>query len=104
MTIYFKMREDGITVPCDDPIEWADHMRQLDRSIGDVTIGLYRVSTVFLGLNHRFSKGDPVLFETMIFEKDSFDEKYCRRYCTRAEALDGHNQTVASIEAGKVPD
>ena len=46
------------------------------------------VSTVFLGMDHSFDGGTPVLFETMIFggEYDQFQE----RYCTWDEAEEGH--------------
>lgn len=50
-----------------------------------------RVSTVFLGLDHRYSdEGLPILFETMVFDGNGFDEQDMERYCTYKEALDGH--------------
>lgn len=65
------------------------------------------VSTVWLGINHRFGdEGLPIIFETMVYEapKDSgaatgdraanwLDEQ--ERYCTEAEALEGHKRMVA---------
>lgn len=31
----------------------------------------FEVSTVFLGLNHQWGKGPPLLFETMVFEREA---------------------------------
>ncbi len=64
----------------------------------------YRVSTVFLGLDHRFGgDGPPILFETMIFGPDDTDERYTDRYCTYAEALAGHAKAVELAKRG-LPD
>lgn len=57
------------------------------------------VSTVFLGLDHRyFGEGPPLLFETMAFAGDDFDS-YQARYSTWADAEAGHVLAVAAIEA-----
>jgi hypothetical protein len=51
------------------------------------------VSTVFLGLDHRFGEGAPILYETMIF--GGKENGYQDRYCTREEALEGHKKALA---------
>jgi len=53
------------------------------------------VSTVWLGIDHSLGSKEPVIFETMVFNPagESLD---CRRYCTEAEALEGHQQAVAA--------
>ncbi len=56
-----------------------------------------RVSTVFLGLDHNFMGGEPVLYETLIFDGALDMEQ--RRYHTHAEAEAGHAQMVALVEA-----
>jgi len=61
------------------------------------------LSTVWIGLNHRFGEGPPLIFETMAFneigeESFSFNggsrqyspDFYQRRYSTMAQAEDGH--------------
>jgi hypothetical protein len=60
------------------------------------------VSTVFLGIDHSFGRGDPVLFETMIFGGPL--DGYQWRYCTYAEAEHGHADAVAQakIAAAKI--
>lgn len=54
-----------------------------------------RVSTVFLGLDHRLGgEGPPVLFESMIFGQADMDEQDMDRYCTWEEAVEGHRNMV----------
>lgn len=54
------------------------------------------VSTVWLGLNHNWGAGPPLIFETMVFpSKDGpFSEQETDRYATEAEALAGHAAIV----------
>jgi hypothetical protein len=54
------------------------------------------VSTVWLGLDHSFGEGPPLIFETMVFpSKDGpLNELDCDRYSTEAEALAGHAAMV----------
>lgn len=58
-----------------------------------------RVSTVWLGLNHQFGEGAPLIFETMVFRDG--EEVACYRYATLAEAEVGHVAAVAewSVDA-----
>lgn len=53
------------------------------------------VSTVWLGLNHNFNGGTPLIFETMVFNLDDNGD-YQRRYSTEQEALKGHKNIVCS--------
>lgn len=53
----------------------------------------FRISTVWLGLDHNFmGDGPPLIFETMIFVGDSLSELYCIRYESRERALIGHRR------------
>lgn len=52
------------------------------------------VSTVFLGLDHSFGDGPPLIFETMVFPPDSLNELDCERYSTEKEAIVGHTKMV----------
>jgi hypothetical protein len=65
----------------------------LDR-YGDIT-----VSTVWLGINHRYGPGKPLIFETMTFAPEgSAYEDGCIRYATEAEAIMGHRRTCYNVE------
>lgn len=52
------------------------------------------ISTVWLGMNHRFlGEGPPVIFETMIFGSTALAEEQWR-YATEMQARDGHQHAV----------
>ncbi len=60
-----------------------------------------RVSTVFLGLNHRWSseEGDPpIIFETMVFGGPH--DQYQTRCCTWDEALEMHKVAIKRLNLG----
>jgi hypothetical protein len=54
------------------------------------------VSTVFLGLDHNFGSGPPLIFETLVFG-GPFD-KEMDRYSTWDEALAGHARMVEKCQ------
>jgi hypothetical protein len=56
-----------------------------------------RVSTVFLGLDHGFGDGPPVLWETMIFGGNHDQEQW--RYSSRGDAVTGHAAAIALVLA-----
>ena len=92
MTHYMFDVNDGTIATTDDVYEWAAWMETANRTIGRDTIEvdgiLVNVSTVFLGIDHSFGFGQPVLFETMIF--GGKHDQYQERYCTLEEAKIGH--------------
>ena len=47
--------------------EWALWYEKNNPHVADETIEGVRVSTVFLGLNHQWGDGPPLIFETMVF-------------------------------------
>lgn len=78
--------------------EWAKSFESGNRHVGDDTIvngkKQIRVSTVFLGLDHRFGDdGPPILFETMLFGFNC-EEEYQERYCTWEEAEAWHQKAI----------
>jgi hypothetical protein len=89
--------EGTIAVPCNNNFAWVRWMERADRCIARTNVGALVVSTVFLGIDHSFGRGDPLLFETMIFGEDAEYENlesYCERYSTWAEAEEGHARAV----------
>jgi hypothetical protein len=70
--------------------------------IGFTEIGEQKVSTVWLGLDHQFLGGPPLIFETMIFGGPH--DRECTRYCTEADAIAGHAATVAALQRGDAPE
>ena len=75
--------------------EWATRLSQ-EKRIAETTLPDGKlVSTVWLGLNHRFGEGPPLIFETMVFaSKEDFADLECERYTTEEEAIVGHQRIV----------
>ena len=54
-----------------------------------------KVSTVWLGLDHNFGEGEPLIFETMVFSSEGdFSDVDVERYSTLEEAQKGHKEMV----------
>ena len=73
-----------------DTVAWALWFQTAQRQVADDELPSgTRVSTVFLSIDHNFSgRGEPVLYETMIFGGPLDEEQW--RYHTKDEALAGH--------------
>jgi len=95
---------DGHTpVLCADLITWAMWFETAERTVARTeTADGARISTVFLGLDHRFgSDGPPLLFETMIF--GGAQDGYQERYATWDEAVEGHAIAVDIANHPRLP-
>ncbi len=77
-------------------MEWAKWYETADRHVDKTKIGDVEVSTVFLGLNHNYGDGAPLLFETMIF--GGMHDREMKRYATWEEAEAGHKEMVAKAK------
>ena len=87
-----------------DILKWASWFEQAGRDgrrvVKKTRIGNVEISTVFLGLDHRFGRsGPPLLFETMIFGGEADED--CWRYATWEQAEGGHEEAVALVKAMK---
>lgn len=82
-------------VPTSD-LTWAASIDITDRMVAVFERDGVLVSTVFLGIDHRWmGEGRPLVFETMVFGGPLDQEQ--RRYCTYAEALAGHTAIVGEL-------
>ena len=99
--IYYKLLDKKI-VTTDSIVDWDSWFETANRHIGDTTIKDQRISTVFLGIDHNYGTGKPILFETMIFGGDN--DMYCKRYHTYEEAEKGHQKIVRAITQGEKLD
>lgn len=68
--------------------------REANLRVAEDQVGPLYVSTIWLGLDHRFGDGPPLIFETMIFGPWEWHDLYVRRYSTEGEALIGHAAAV----------
>lgn len=88
--------EGKIPVRVKDIVEWGKAYNSQDRIVGNTLIQDVRVSTVFLGMDHRFiSQGPPILFETMIFGGEH--DGYCERCSTWEQAEAEHHKACALV-------
>lgn len=79
-------------------LKWARWFETSDRYV-DATLfeGGWRLSTVFLGLDHNYaSNGPPLLFETMTFSPWG-KEVACKRCTTWDEAVILHKSAVMDM-------
>lgn len=94
--MYYKQNPDGTVEPIDNVVSWARDLS--DRQVAnDELTEKVQISTVFLGMDHNFiGKGDPILWETMIFggKHDGYQE----RYTSREEALIGHQKAIDLVK------
>jgi len=81
-----------------DLMTWARFFEDINnlRVAYDI-IGDVEVSTVFLGIDHNFGKGEPLLFETMIFGGDRDGEQ--ERYHTWEDAEQRHKEIVEEFSS-----
>lgn len=77
-------------------MEWARRLENRRYATVALTrLGDVVVSTVWLGINHNWSEGPPIIFETMVFGGKHDQEQY--RYTTESMAMSGHQAVVAEI-------
>lgn len=96
MSDKYILDENNNPIPEPDLMKWGKWLQTAKRHVADDEANDVRVSTVFLGLDHSFGQGPPILYETMIFggEHDGYQD----RYATRAEAIEGHKKALKLIE------
>lgn len=101
------LNANGEPEPCDDLLTWGRWMQTAERHVAhDLDEGddgrTIRVSTVFLGLDHKFSShGPPVLWETMVFGGLLDGEQ--DRYTSKAAALAGHQAMCQRVRESLHP-
>lgn len=95
MADYFD--KDGTPL---DMMTWArmhsdDKYRRVDLTLMEK----YAISTVWLGLNHNWSDGPPLIFETAVFDRsgDMLDQ-YMDRYTTLEQAQAGHHHITQMVQ------
>jgi hypothetical protein len=99
----YKLDENKNAVPC-TTLEWGEQLEDMrnnhTKHVADETIDGKRISTVWLGLDHKWcDEGSPLIYETMVFD-DNRQEMYCTRYSTWKQAEDGHAKAVQWVKDG----
>lgn len=80
-------------------MEWAEQFERMSRHVAcEVVLGK-KVSTIWLGLDHSFCGGEPLVFETMVFsEYDRGTDIYMDRYSTWDKAIAGHQKAIEWVK------
>ena len=78
-----------------DSFKWKE---KFGRHVGKDKIGDVGISTVFLGMDHGYGGGPPVLWETMIF--GGINDQYQERYISKKSAIEGHKRAVEAVKRG----
>jgi len=95
MSDYYDRKGNAISMR-----EWSTSLREKKQRVASTVVGGYWVSTVWLGLDHSFGSGPPLIFETMVFPCDEkgnvtdWGDVDSERYSTEDEALSGHAAMV----------
>lgn len=97
--MFYVLDKKNKVIEVEGSTEWASFQEKRDRRrVAEDWVGPYRVSTVFLGIDHGDHPTIPIVFETMVF--DSTDETECYSYATWKEAAEGHRETVNRLTKG----
>src|SRR5215471_3275667 len=87
----YILDDDGEPIPETDPLKWAVWFQKANKTriVKQEKVGPYEVSTVFLGMDHNFSGGEPILWETMVFnaKREEQDIDRCSGSREQAEAM-----------------
>jgi len=95
---WYTLDEKGNPVACGDLMDWARRFEDMPSRIVKQEKFLFsKISTVFLGLDHRFGEGPPILWETMVFGGPmNHDCNRCSGNREQAEAM--HARTVVDVK------
>ena len=106
----FAILENGLVISCPDIKAWAKWMEESfangEHWIAKDEVCGFLISTVFLGINHRFS-GPPIWFETKVFPASS-DGEFLPNHIKRLEcttkigAVAGHAAVCEMVRTGEI--
>lgn len=108
--MYYILDENNNPIGTNNVIKWGRLMQLKEKIVKQENVDNYFISTVFLGIDHSYDFGNPVLWETMIFRKDKDGSKelgsdiFHDRYSTYDEAIQGHKEAVKLVKSGKIED
>ncbi len=91
---YILINKKPVAEP--DLLAWAGWFETAERHVAKDQLGDVKVSTVFLGVDHSFGHGPPLLFETMVFG-GSLDQEM-NRYSTWEQAEAGHREMLRRVK------
>lgn len=96
---WYTLDEHGSPVPASGLEEWVAWAAEHGRHIAYDVVGDTAVSTIFLGIDHSFGFGEPLLFETMITGGACHGHQ--ERHARRIDAIAAHAAAVARARSYK---
>lgn len=95
----YAILKDKKVIKVDNVIEWGKwyEANTNSRILDKTQVGKDTVSTVFMGLDHGFTKGKSLWFESMVFP----DCEIVEQYETWEEARIGHDKIVTELRKHK---
>lgn len=92
--MFWTLDDERRPVECADVVTWGKMMKDRSRVVAQTHVrDKVGVSTVFIGIDHRFDdKGPPLLFETLIFGGKLDGDMW--RYSSWDDAEVGHEAAV----------
>jgi hypothetical protein len=104
---FYVLDDNHNTVPVKDVLEWSKMFGIIEKRRVKATYlpnpwnpkdDEIFISTVFLGLDHGWGEGPPMLFETMIFNLPGSEDEYQTRCSTWEQAEAMHEVAVEYVE------
>lgn len=96
----WDLNRKGNPVKCKSLGHWVKIFDDKKRLVAKTKVGKALVSTVFLGVDHNFEKGPPILWETMVFG-GPHDQECERCGGQRRDALNMHRRMIARVKKGQ---
>lgn len=97
----YVLDADRRVIPTRDVMEWGQFTENATNCIVGRTqiTSEVTVSTVFIGIDHGFREGPPIVFETMIFGGPEDINDWTWRYSSWDDAEIGHKAAVRKARA-----
>lgn len=101
-SMWYKLDDNNQPVECVDQEDYAQWQMISEHKLllrnTRFNNNKIEVSTVFLGLNHCYMGGNPILWETMIFAEDLPLHQGMDRYRSYESAIKGHYAMCQIVE------
>ncbi len=99
MRLFYTLDDHKNPVPCTLETWGSMYQNPEFKRVAFDEVDGFDISTVFLGIDHNHFGGRPILFETMVFNKQG-DDVFQDRYHTWDEAVKGHENTKEWVKNG----
>jgi hypothetical protein len=98
--MHYILDKSGNPRPEPDFMTWATWFEETDRQVAQTYVPIMRlyISTVFLGLDHSWDNGPPILWETMVFDEARNEKEVDRCSGSREQAEAMHAAMVKKFQ------